>query len=57
MLVYSKVKKLRRDDMIEIIVERGSSQERDVLEVLRSFGIMPEVKNDGEVAVYIVRKT
>lgn len=57
MLVYSKVKKLRRDDMIEIIVERGSSQERDVLEVLRSFGIMPEVKNDGEVAVYIVRRT
>ncbi|QKR00802.1 sulfurtransferase TusA family protein [Metallosphaera tengchongensis] len=57
MLVYSNLKKMKEMDILEIVVEKGSSQERDVLEVLNYFGLEPQVseRNDGNV-VYLVSK-
>jgi len=55
MLVYSKLKKMNRGDILEIIVEKGSSQETDVVRVLNYFGCSAERTEHGEVSIYIIR--
>ncbi|WP_162582894.1 sulfurtransferase TusA family protein [Acidianus brierleyi] len=56
MLVYSKLKKMNRGDILEIIVEKGSSQEADVVRVLNYFGCSSERTERGEVSIYIIRR-
>ncbi len=54
LLVYSKLKKMREGDVLEVVVEKGSSQEQDVLMVMRSFGLTPRVEEREDLRRYVV---
>lgn len=56
MLVYSKIKKMRKGDTLEIIVEKGSSQELDVIRVLEFFKCNTNKIEMGDKCVYFVQK-
>jgi len=56
MLVYSKIKKMRKGDTLEIIVEKGSSQELDVIRVLEFFKCNANKIEIGDKCVYFIQK-
>ncbi len=56
MLVYSKLKKMNEGDILEIIVEKGSSQESDVVRVLNYFGCRIEKIENNEISIYKIEK-
>ncbi|TRM86527.1 hypothetical protein DJ526_09765 [Sulfolobus sp. A20-N-G8] len=56
MLVYSKLKKLREGDVLEIIVETNSSQEQDIIKVLEYFRVNVHVTRKGDTTIYTVIK-
>ncbi|ARM76867.1 sulfurtransferase TusA family protein [Acidianus manzaensis] len=57
MIVYSKLKKMKDGDILEVIVERNSSQERDIVDLFQYFKINTELKHlDEDRVMYIVKK-
>ncbi len=56
LLVYSKLKKLREGDILEIVVETNSSQELDVRKLLEYFSVNVYVTREGDTTIYTVIK-
>ncbi|MBW9141812.1 MAG: sulfurtransferase TusA family protein [Candidatus Aramenus sulfurataquae] len=56
LMVYSKVKKMVKGDVVEVIVETGSSQEQDVINVIRHFSLEYKVLRQGDKSVYLITK-
>ncbi|AWR98021.1 hypothetical protein DFR86_11065 [Acidianus sulfidivorans JP7] len=56
MIVYSKLKKMKDTDLLEIIVEKNSSQDRDVINVIQHFNVYVETEFLDDKVIYRVRK-
>ncbi len=56
LMVYSRLKKMREGDVLEIVVEANSSQEQDVKRVLEYFQADVRVERQGDRAIYTVVK-
>ncbi len=54
LIVYSKVKKMKENDVLEVVVERGSSQEQDVVMVIKKFGIDVVYTDEGDLRRYVI---
>jgi tRNA 2-thiouridine synthesizing protein A len=60
MLVYSKIKKMNSGDVLEIVVEKESSQENDIIKVLNHFAqsmrLSIDKTEDKDMSIYTVKK-
>lgn len=54
LIVYSKLKKMKEGDLLDIVVEKGSSQEQDIVMVLQKFGFRTEVSEKDDCRRYLV---
>ncbi|EZQ07076.1 MULTISPECIES: sulfurtransferase TusA family protein [Acidianus] len=55
LLAYSKIKKLKEGDVLEIVVEKGSSQERDIVNLIEYFKLDVTRRENGDEVRYTLK--